>query len=126
MNKRNSENKSASVNQGVEGSILHVGRVDEKQIQNWKDSGQNVHHLQVEVNDKEVSHGYFKSPERLVIAKAYSELVKGDIVKSGELIFNNCWLDGDVRMKNVEDINIAACVQLVELVQFKNTKLGKL
>ena len=126
MKVKNNKNTGSSENTELVESILHVGRADEKTIEGWKLADYKPQCLQVQISENEISYGYFKAPERIVIAKAYTELVKGDIVKCGEIVFNNCWLDGDPRMKNVEDINLAACIQLTEVIQFKNTKLGKL
>lgn len=74
-----------------------------------------------EVN-KEVVTAYLKTPSRKVLSMA-TAIGKGDPFKFGEIIMKNCWLGGDMRIQEEDDLFLAANSVLGDLIKIKSASL---
>jgi hypothetical protein len=90
-----------------------TGGVTEAMIENWKKQYGSVHEISVPLDNEgtEVVVAYFKKPDLKTIGAA-AKFAETDPIKSGLIMFDNCWLGGDERMKENEECKVSA-VQLV-------------
>ncbi len=122
-----------------------------EEIQKWKDLYGKVHTLEVpekfitadgeEFDDEdqakehasELVEGkrgieevtvkcYLRTPTRKVISSA-TVIAGKDPMKFGELILQNCWLGGDERIKNEDELFFAANGILGDLIKVRTAKL---
>lgn len=63
---------------------------------------------------------------KVVYAKMLKATGEMNLIESGEIILNTCWVDGDKEIKQHDDLWLAACLKCVELIEQKEAKLKKL
>lgn len=116
-------NKNNSNTEKEQSQLIQTGKVDDKQLANWKKEHETagpVKVIELKVSENETSFGYLKPPSRLVIAKAMSMFAEKQLIECGTFILNNCWLGGDERMKTNDKMNVAAstyangCIEFME------------
>ena len=100
--------------------------IDKKLIDKWKNAHGAVTMISVDVTEKDKAVGFLKKPTRNVTAKAMSLYNLNKVLETGEYLLQNCWIDGDERLINDEDVSMAAAVQAKNLVEFKTGSLEKL
>lgn len=68
--------------------------------------------------------------DRATLKVVYSKMLKAsgemNLIDTGEIILNTCWIDGDKEIKNNDDLWLAACLKCVELIEQKEASLKKL
>lgn len=101
------------------------GNVSQEQIKTWKKEHKTVHVLKINVSDKDVAVGYLKKPSRNHKATALSMYSQNKVLEAGEFLKTNCWLGGDDRLLNNEDIADSASVQAAGIVKFHDGELGE-
>jgi hypothetical protein len=101
-----------------------AGGVSPAQLAAWKKTHKDVYQITVDDEGKEVT-GYFKKPDMAVISAA-SRFASSDPVKSGEIMFESCWLAGDVELKEVEELKVSCFGKLAELFKVREAKIKKL
>lgn len=91
-----------------------------------KDKGSNAAY-EIEVD------GYscrLRKIDRATLKVVYAKMLKAtgemNLVDTGEIILNTCWIDGDKEIKLNDDLWLAACLKCVELIEQKEAKLKKL
>lgn len=112
--------------QGQASKVLHSGQATSDQIAAWKKEHKEVHELSVKVSDNEMVYAYIKKPDRNIIARALSLYHRDQVLQSGEFIRDNCWIGGDQRTKQDEDISISValqCNQIVPMLEVESKKL---
>lgn len=101
---------------------LKEGVVTDALLKEWKDKynklGQKVQKITVEVSNDDTAVGYLKPPKRDHKAIALTMFNSGKILETGEFLIQNCWLGGDVRLKDNPAISEAAAVQANGVVNF--------
>lgn len=105
-----------------------TGQASAEQIKKWKEAlgVKELDTIIVDVSDNEQSIGYLKKPNRDIKAKAMSMFAQQELIETGNLIIQNCWLGGDQRMKDLNsEINEAACISANTLVKFYTSEVGK-
>lgn len=97
------------------------------QIKKWKQDHGEVHQIDVPLDDegKKIATGYFKKPN-LEIMSAAAKYAESDPVKSGSVLFENCWLDGDQQLKNNDEAKLSAIAQLGQLFKVRAASIKKL
>ena len=105
---------------------LIVGEATKEEIALMKKQYGDVVALKVKVNEKETAVCYLKPVGRDVAAKAMSMYAEKQIIPTGEFIINNCWIQGDDRIKTNDKIAMAAAVQANQLVEFLESSVEKL
>lgn len=89
------------------------GGVTPEQIQAWKAKYRKV--AEISVTDGNTKYvGYFRRPDMDTMA-AVNRLAKTDEVKSSVAMFDNCWLGGDVTMKEDAIVKMAAIARLATM-----------
>ena len=68
--------------------------------------------------------------DRATLKVVYSKMLKANgemnLIDSGEIILETCWLEGDKEIKENDELWLAACLKCVELIQQKEASLVKL
>lgn len=91
----------------------------EDQLAVWQKKHGDVYLLSVE--DKTA---YVRKPDRAMLSMAAT--LGKDPVKYSEVMLNNCWLDGDKEIKEVDEYFFAAAAQMASIIQIKEATLKKL
>lgn len=108
---------------------VHVLEIPEKYLtsdgQSFDDEDDAKDHAS-ELKDKTVKTesviAYLKTPSRKVISMATS-LGSKDPIKFGEIILKNCWLGGDERIQEEDELFLAANGVLGDLIKIKSASL---
>lgn len=97
---------------------LAAGDVPDDQLKEWKRKFGKIHEISVEVTEGETAVGYLKPPTRDHKAIALSMFNQNKILETGEFLIQNCWLGGDDRLRNREEVSEAAAIQANSIVNF--------
>lgn len=97
---------------------LKQGIVPKTQIEGWKKKYNKVHKITVEVSEDDTAIGYLRSPSRDHKAIALSLYQQNKPLETGEFLLQNCWLGGDDRLKDAEEISDSAAIQANTIVNF--------
>lgn len=101
------------------------GNITAEQIKEWKAKYGTVHKITVKVSETDTATGYLRKPNRNHKATALSMYAKDKILECGEFLRNNCWLGGDERLLNEDDIADTAAIQASGIVKFLDGELGE-
>lgn len=96
------------------------GKATLEQIAIWKHNYGDVYEVKVE--DK---YGYLKKPDRKILSFATS-VGQNDPMKFNEMVLNNCWIDGDIDLKNKDEYFFALVAKMNELIEIKEAEIKKL
>lgn len=110
----------------VKSELVQAGKATDEQIAAWKREHKEIHELAVKVSENEEVYAYIKKPDRNIIARALSLYHRDQVLQSGEFIRDNCWIGGDPRTKQDEDISISValqCNQIVPMLEVESKKL---
>jgi len=97
-----------------------VSTATTEQIELWKKQFGEVFSLDVEGHV-----AYLKKPSRKVMSMALST-GKNDPIKFGEIILNNCWIDGDRQIIDDDRLFFGAMQQLDQMIEFASSEIKKL
>lgn len=100
------------------------GGVTEEQINKWKGQYGKVIRIDV-VDDGDLHVGYFHRP-RLETMSAVTKMAKTDELKSSEVMFDNCWLDGSSAMRTDAVLFLEATKQLGTMLNSCRSSLKNL
>jgi hypothetical protein len=93
-----------------------------EQIEAWKQQYgiDQVFEISVPLNDEntEFVTGYFRKPNLQAIS-ASAKVMEADPIKSGIIMFDNCWLGGEEKFKNNDEAKMSAIEQLNKLFQIR-------
>lgn len=93
-----------------------------EQIAEWKNRYGEVYEIPIKGTDKSC---YIKQPDRKSVSYSMS-VGRTDPMKSNEVLFNACWIDGDPEIKTNTAMFIAASNKLSEIVYEYEADLVKL
>lgn len=87
--------------------VKEIGIVEADKLAEWKkEHGDNrIQKLEVYLTDSSISVGYYKKPNRIHLAKAFSLTLSERQFEAGEYLLDACFLGGDVRQTSIEDID---------------------
>jgi hypothetical protein len=87
--------------------VIEIGVVGAEKLAEWKkEYGESrIQRLEVYLPDGSISVGYYKKPNRIHLAKAFSLTLSERQFEAGEYLLDACYLDGDLRQKSIEDID---------------------
>jgi len=68
---------------------------------------------------------YLKKPNRKALGAA-AVVGKADPMKYNEILLNNCWIEGDEKIKTDDSLFLGVSAQLAELIEIKEASLKKL
>lgn len=83
-----------------------------------------VYEINVEVDEGDTAVGYLKKPNRNVMGAAMAEYQRNPL-KSNEIVMRSCWLDGDERILEDDDIFMSAQAQIEEIIEYKKATIKK-
>lgn len=113
--------------------------VTPEQIAEWKKKYGEVHLIEVaidpevnnagvlptELDDLPTYKAYLKKPERKVMNLALVTMPR-NMIQAGKIIVQNCWLGGDIQIKETEGYADQCALQAIELVEIYQTRIKKL
>ena len=94
------------------------------QLKVWKENHKEVHAVDVIGDNDELIRGIFKKPDLNIIMAA--DAIGDNIVKRALFSFENCWVDGDPRLKDNEDLKVSAGIQVYNLFKIHAALVTKL
>jgi hypothetical protein len=104
---------------------LLAGGVTQTQLDAWKAKYGEVHIITVTVDKDDKSVGYYRKPDRHVLANVVNMMHLGQVFESREFLANNTWLGGDARQQNNDDVAIPAQVSLSAALNFLKAETAK-
>ena len=97
----------------------------ELQISEWKKKYTDIYEIII-VNDEGVEFKtYFRKPD-LKILSASAKFAESDPIKSGLVLFDNCWLGGDEAVKNSDELKMSCLQELGKLFKIYQATVKKL
>lgn len=97
---------------------LKEGVVPDAQLKAWKAKHGWIQKITVEIGENDTAVGYLRKPTRDHKAIALSLFSQNQILECGEFLLQNCWLGGDERLKDADDIADSAAIQANTIVNF--------
>lgn len=95
-----------------------VGQVAENVLDGWKRKYGEVIIVEIELEDKTKSVGYYKKPTRDIIANCVNDATAGRVFEAREFLAQNTWLGGDNRHQTNDDVAIPAQIHLWQSLNF--------
>jgi hypothetical protein len=103
-----------------------AGGVTRGQIEAWKRQHGDIYAIDVESDDAgNKLRCYVRKPD-LNIISASSKFASSDPVRSGMVVFENCWLAGDPEIKANDELKISVVIKLNELFKIREAEIKKL
>lgn len=99
--------------------------VTQETIDDWKLKFKKVSLISVKDDDGTEKCGYFKRPD-LKILSAAGTFADKDPIKSGCVMFDNCWLAGDAELKENDELKMSAIIQLNQIFRIREATLKNL
>jgi hypothetical protein len=89
-----------------------------------KHNVKTVFEITVEDDEGNLVIAYFKKPSRQIMSRALS--IEGrDPLGSKELILRNCFLEGDIRIIDDDEMFYGACIESGSMMTFRKATLKK-
>jgi hypothetical protein len=104
---------------------LKFKTADGEEFDERSDAEEHVESFKADMRTIEVTEKaecWLRTPDRKVIGMATSVAGK-DTVKFGELIMKNCWLGGDERIMNDDDLFLSANSILGDIIKIRTATL---
>lgn len=95
-------------------------KATKEQIQAWKQQYKQIYEITIDGYT-----AYLKKPGRQEIGYA-ATIGANNPMAFNEAILNTCWLDGDEEIKTNDDLFLAACGKISEIIEVKIAELKKL
>lgn len=97
----------------------------EAQIKNWKEKYVSVHQIDVPLEDESIVTAYFRKPDLRTLSAA-AKFAESDPIKSGNILFENCWLGGDEIIKTNDEAKLSAIQALGTVFKVRTATIKKL
>lgn len=98
----------------------------EQKIKQWKEKYGVVHQIDVPLEDEsQVATAYFRKPDLQLISAA-AKFSESDPIKSGNILFENCWLGGDELVKSDDEARLSAIQALGQIFKVRTAAIKKL
>ena len=96
------------------------------QIKQWKARHKEIFEIEVPLDDKgNKATAYFKKPDLTLIGAA-SKFSDSDPIKTGNILFEGCWVGGDETIKENDEARLSAMQTLGQLFKVRQATLKKL
>ena len=105
--------------------VMLPGGVAQNTLDGWKTKFKEIHIITITVDAKDKAVGYYKKPDRHVIANVVNMMSAGEVFEAREFLGNNTWLGGDARHQTNDDVSIPAQVQLARVLNFLKAESSK-
>lgn len=83
------------------------GNVTQAGLDAWKEKYKEVHIVVVTIDTNKTLTGYFKKPDRPILANCVNLSATGQLFEAKEFLWNNSWLGGDAELRTNEDAAIS-------------------
>jgi len=104
--------------------VLFEG-VTQEELDEWKEKYKEVHIITVKVSDSESITGYFKKPDRNVMANVVNMANNGNMFGAREFLLNNTYIGGNKRITTDFDASIVAQTKLYAGLNFLTAEAVK-
>ncbi|MBD3748937.1 MAG: hypothetical protein IE931_05530 [Sphingobacteriales bacterium] len=112
--------------QNLEGAPkMLAGGVTQAQLDAWKAKHGEVHIISVEVSKDDKAVGYYRKPDRDVLANVVNKATDGLMFEAREFLAQNTWLGGDKRHQTNDDVAIPAQTRLYASLNFLKAEAAK-
>jgi hypothetical protein len=101
-------------------------KFNETQVKSWKKEHGEIHQIDVIGENDEIIRGIFKKPTLAIIMAADAMSEEKDFLKRAEFSFTNCFIAGDPRLHQEEDLKVSAGIQVYGLFKIRPTSIVKL
>jgi len=95
------------------------------QLNSLKNKHGEVYEICVKDDEGNDIIGIFKKPDMKIIG-ASQKFASDDPIKSGLVLFDNCWLDGDNEMKTNDEYKLSAIAGIGKLFKVRQEEIKKL
>lgn len=103
-------------------------KVTDTQIKKWKSQFGEVHLVEVVVRTEDgtedTASAYFRKPDLEIISAI--QAFDGDDIKQAIIVFENCWLGGDERIRKSDECKLAAANLVAPLFKLPAATIKKL
>jgi len=98
---------------------IHVsGELPDNVVEAWKRKYGDVNVVTVTAEDGTHLVGYYKKPDRNIIANCVNDASAGKIFEAREFLAQNTWLGGDKRQQTDDDVAIPVQIELWRSLNF--------
>jgi hypothetical protein len=97
--------------------LLHAG-VSQDQLDLWKEKYKEVHIITVRLNEHESLTGYFKKPDRNIMANCINLAQDKKNYEAREFLLNNTFIGGDKTITTNFDAAVSAATKLWGNINF--------
>lgn len=104
--------------------VLFAG-VTQEELDNWKSKHGEVHIITVKLNEHESLTGYFKKPNRDIMANCINLAQDKKIYEAREFLLNNTFIGGDKAITTNFDAAITAQTKLWASINFLTAEATK-
>jgi len=94
------------------------GNITQGQLNQWKYKHKRVVKLSITDDDDTVLYAYFKKPS-IAIRSAVLQASKMDEFKALEVLFKNCYLGGDAKIEQEDDLRLNITTSFSDHIQPK-------
>lgn len=103
-----------------------VGQISDEEIRVYKESFGEVHEIIIPANDEGTEAGvcYLRKPTRKIIEAVFS-LIQTNPIQAAEVMMRNCWICGDERIKNDDDMFLSAVPLVTSLIKIRTGEIKK-
>lgn len=103
------------------------GGITTTQLNQWKAKHGAVSQVKVPLNDEETEYVYcyFKKPTLDIIGAA-AKFAETDPVKSGNILFESCYLGGDAEVKEIDECRMSAMQALSSMFKVRASEIKNL
>ncbi len=109
-----------------ENKIIETGKLTDAEIETLKKVHGEVNEISVAVNDDEteIAYCYIKKPTRNVLELVFG-LINTNPYKAAILMLQNCWLAGDNRIKEDDDVTVSAIGPVLGRIKIRHGEIKK-
>lgn len=100
-------------------------KLNELQINTLKEKHKDIFEISVTDDEGKTHSAVFRKPDLKVISAA-SKYAETDPIKSSMIVFDNCWLEGDIEIKESEELKLSVVQELGKLFKVYQATVKKL
>lgn len=101
------------------------GQVADSILEGWKKKYTQVIIIDVTLEDGTQSRGYYKKPDRNIIANCVNDASAGRVFEAREFLAQNTFIGGDGKHQTNDDVAIPAQVELWKSLNFLKAEAKK-
>jgi hypothetical protein len=99
--------------------------IGEEQISLWKQKYGSIYGVSVKAEDGRELIGFYKQPDRDILAAMMSLQVKGKVLEANEFLARSTYIGGDDLMKEDDIVTVEACMKLSASIERPDVTVKK-